>query len=454
MKPLKYSFFITTVTFLSFILLLGKVTGLKTDNFGTTPIGFPCTNTVECVGEPGVSSECRNNICLCKSGYLPSYGLDNCLPIVNLIGGECEESQQCQQGTPGRLSECVSEQRKSSCQCTSDGVNELCAHVCLQKAETVGDPCEVDIQCTANLGELSECSSGICACLPDAKPLPPGNNSCVPAKDGEVPIGNPCRFSTECVGSSSFTSECTVSGRCSCKPGFVVNFLMNQCLPIVNKLGGTCVESQQCQQGTPGTFSTCSKSNFKPNINGSICNCTSNAVNSPGGNECYTEAKLVGDSCIIHEQCISKLGPSQCIENQTAFVLLCLGAFAGVCLAQEGVYPECPATGTTQIAHPNCTIFIVCIEGRGTEIVCSLGLYYNPATTLCDFPFNVPECIEGTRAPLPPTTTRPTTPITEDPTDPTDDLTSTLVPTGEPTEEPPTEEPTEAPEEPTTTNTN
>jgi len=65
-------------------------------------------------------------------------------------------------------------------------------------------------------------------------------------------------------------------------------------------------------------------------------------------------------------------------------------------------------------------------------MVCPGDLYYNPELEICDFSFNVPDCIEGTRAPIAGstvTTQRTTTeesssststeePITEEPTKP------------------------------------
>jgi len=102
--------------------------------------------------------------------------------------------------------------------------------------------------------------------------------------------------------------------------------------------------------------------------------------------------------------------------KQGTYPFLCVWI---IIVPSTGQIPTCPPVGEPQFPHPNCTLFYFCANGHPKEIACSVGLYYNPKTTLCDYPANVPECIEGTRAPLPSIsttmmTTEPTT--TEEPT--------------------------------------
>ena len=113
--------------------------------------------------------------------------------------------------------------------------------------------------------------------------------------------------------------------------------------------------------------------------------------------------------------------------------------------------PECPDEGDVNIPLENCSEYYVCSNGQGVVQPCPDNLYWNPETQECDYPENVPECVDGTRPPI-----GPTDPTTSGPTvDPTDEPTEE--PTTEPTEEPttePTEKPTTEPtEEPTTERT-
>jgi len=102
--------------------------------------------------------------------------------------------------------------------------------------------------------------------------------------------------------------------------------------------------------------------------------------------------------------------------KQAICLVICLSALLSLSAAQEVQYPP---EEVVQLPLPDCGKFVVCDEGLAIEITCQSGLYYNSATTLCDYPENIPECIEGTRAPigstLPVTTevTVETTEITE-----------------------------------------
>ncbi|CAL8130443.1 unnamed protein product [Orchesella dallaii] len=98
---------------------------------------------------------------------------------------------------------------------------------------------------------------------------------------------------------------------------------------------------------------------------------------------------------------------------------------------------ECPTEGVSYLPLPDCTLYLICINGQGVETECPRPLYYNPQEERCDFPENVPECIGGTRPPSSGAT--PTT--TEIPGETTTSSTteigeSTVTVTQGPTEEP------------------
>ncbi|CAL8130447.1 unnamed protein product [Orchesella dallaii] len=88
-------------------------------------------------------------------------------------------------------------------------------------------------------------------------------------------------------------------------------------------------------------------------------------------------------------------------------ILVCLAALSA---AYDS---ECPSEGFAQLPHPNCSLFIVCVHGRGSEIQCPTSLYYSAELGYCDYEQNVPDCVGGTRAPIGDTTTQR---LTEQPT--------------------------------------
>ncbi|ODM88464.1 putative chitinase 3 [Orchesella cincta] len=70
---------------------------------------------------------------------------------------------------------------------------------------------------------------------------------------------------------------------------------------------------------------------------------------------------------------------------------------------------DCPEEGVAYIPQPDCTLYVVCTHGQGNQMECPGSLFFNPRTNNCDFPGNVPECVEGTRSPIiNGTTPRPT----------------------------------------------
>jgi hypothetical protein len=73
------------------------------------------------------------------------------------------------------------------------------------------------------------------------------------------------------------------------------------------------------------------------------------------------------------------------------------------CILQAFIAVECPPEGISFIPDDNCSIYWICANGEGVSLTCPAGLYFNPDNHECDYPENVPECVDGTRPP--PTTT-------------------------------------------------
>ncbi|CAL8130437.1 unnamed protein product [Orchesella dallaii] len=110
---------------------------------------------------------------------------------------------------------------------------------------------------------------------------------------------------------------------------------------------------------------------------------------------------------------------------------------------------DCPSEGISYLPHPDCTLYIICVNGQGIEEECPRPLYFNPEQERCDFPENVPECVGGTRPPIAINSTTTTTTLepTEEPSIPTTTEISTNATSSTP---PATEEPTVLPNATTT----
>ena len=54
---------------------------------------------------------------------------------------------------------------------------------------------------------------------------------------------------------------------------------------------------------------------------------------------------------------------------------------------------ECPYGFSGLIPHPNdCNQFLQCANGITYTMNCGIGTVFNPLTTVCDWPHNVPGC--------------------------------------------------------------
>lgn len=133
-----------------------------------------CTKIEDCAGIPGVTSFCHlDDTCQCGSHYVSSLARDSCLEIQSELGNECEESQKCQAGLPGPHSECSPRGDKLICQCKPTAVSQPGEHKCYLKANRIGDPCEIQEQCNANLYS-SFCIGGTCGCVDPQVPSDDG----------------------------------------------------------------------------------------------------------------------------------------------------------------------------------------------------------------------------------------------------------------------------------------
>lgn len=56
----------------------------------------------------------------------------------------------------------------------------------------------------------------------------------------------------------------------------------------------------------------------------------------------------------------------------------------------------CPADFTGLLPHPEtCKKFLQCANGVTYVMDCGPGTAFNPITTVCDWPYNVPSCKTG-----------------------------------------------------------
>ncbi|ODM92432.1 Tenascin-X [Orchesella cincta] len=294
MKILSWKLFI----FLSFFITF-------TYGYGNTLIGGSCNNPADCVGDPGVTSECREGRCICRPGYFASIGKDDCLLLATGLGESCKEAPQCQKGTPGELSDCID----NICSCINGtSVPNENQETCLEVInEVLGKECEVTLQCTAGLpGAFSECVEELseppsgkkkCNCIADAVH---SENKCYLKA---VAVGGECEIDVQCTEGLGSLSKCEGKENkfCVCPVATSVPSGKNDsCLAITNKIGDSCSENIQCTTGKPRNLSECSSEG--------VCSCTIDSVNGVNLHVCHKKAQFVGDSCKIPRQCSVSLG--------------------------------------------------------------------------------------------------------------------------------------------------
>ncbi|CAL8075503.1 unnamed protein product [Orchesella dallaii] len=127
-------------------------------------IGRSCESSEQCVGIPGITSVCTSSEwCTCLPGYIKSREKSDCLRIVNKLDEKCEETQQCQQGTPGRESECrvtQSSPTQKVCKCKRNAVNQPGQNICYLKSQYM-EACRIQEQCMS-YQYSAQCLNGKC----------------------------------------------------------------------------------------------------------------------------------------------------------------------------------------------------------------------------------------------------------------------------------------------------
>lgn len=169
----------------------------------------------------------------------------------------------------------------------------------------LGEPCATDADCST---EHSICMDEICTCQAN---YIEAQNKCLKAADQ---LGEPCEVDQQCTFNLGDLSTCFTQGICICKTNGIPSSGRDKCLPVLQKLGDICEESIQCQQGTPGNYSECLENPQNPEVK--ICGCSDIAVPQNSTNKCLPKASKIGDPCEISEQCTESLGDlSECYSN-------------------------------------------------------------------------------------------------------------------------------------------
>ncbi|XP_059474740.1 fibrillin-1-like [Neocloeon triangulifer] len=134
---------------------------------------------------------CVAERCVCPENTVQNKQTDQCLPMIAL-GEACVENDQCPENA-----ECL----KKTCQCASKHYIEISVlgeqKSCLPVANVVGDACQFDDQCTANLGSPQSVSCG-----PNSKKCKCSDNF-VESKD-----------KTSCLKKASEGESCTQNQQC------------------------------------------------------------------------------------------------------------------------------------------------------------------------------------------------------------------------------------------------
>ena len=219
--------------------------GVEADSFGCLPlrteVGELCSKpeqcqnlgieeSYDCLENPDDSSE---SVCTCKDpDFIASVNKDKCLPRLPLdADAECEEDEQCiaENAYCNRVSD---EDLQRKCQCKSGFTSS--ENKCLKLRTDLGETCEIQEQCTANI-EHSECDEDSqCKCIEDAIPHP-NNKACLIKATG---LGDSCEIDDQCVDQKNAACLRDRDGgelKCLCDgTNFVANPDDNQCYIVSN----------------------------------------------------------------------------------------------------------------------------------------------------------------------------------------------------------------------------
>ncbi|XP_052265186.1 multiple epidermal growth factor-like domains protein 10 isoform X7 [Dreissena polymorpha] len=222
----------------------------------TANLGETCSPNVQCTP---TNSECRNSVCVCRTGYRVNGNTCNLIGIGDSCAGStCLPANSfCNQ--------------QSVCACNT-GFYESSGS-CLQK-KNLGDTCTA--------GNNAMCGPDFSAC----SSLPPYTCVC---QSGYTRSGSSCVLSSANIGEpctnpsrSCVTSNTVCAGTCVCASGFIQSG--NACFLSTVTIGQSCTNPSR----------TCTTSNTVCGGSGT-CVCANGFVQS--GSTCITSNAALGDQC-------------------------------------------------------------------------------------------------------------------------------------------------------------
>ncbi|XP_034948962.1 prion-like-(Q/N-rich) domain-bearing protein 25 [Chelonus insularis] len=286
-------------------------------------VGRVCKYDKECYSD-NIWCNTTTSQCQCKPNYVGDSSNSRCLPIVNHIGGNCQDNKQCLVNMPNTT--CVNDQ----CVCITGfhHINGKC-----WKSVGFGEYCTVNQECShveyAQCNETNQCEcSKISVLTKDGK-------GCLPKAQA---IMGECKESEQC--SKAFDEADCIDNRCQCwnKSHFVLS--IGKC--ISNKeLGEACTEDYECYQGILSE----DVKNLK--CIDRICACAENFTNVEG-------------------KCVATDKNSRFMKNHSVLVFLVLCLVTASCSTisvafRHHVYPCLNRRLHTQTMK-SCTYDVDCIE--------------------------------------------------------------------------------------------
>ncbi|KFD55583.1 hypothetical protein M513_03635 [Trichuris suis] len=410
----------------------------------TKSIGLPNQTLHNCSSVPTIcapNAVCKNQLCVCKHGYIgdglqcnpdPTNCLFNrsiCDPNARCIEGQC----QCSPGYIGNGRKCFPDPKDCHvdiqlcskyarcvdrrCECipgfSGDGIDctvvpvpdqENCtlnSGICQEWSKCILGRCVCDItsthgQCNGNVSATLDCrndpsichrhavcSGSVCIC----KQGYTGNGlNCLPVGKDCVLNPNVCSPDATCV-----------SGQCLCKQGYTGNGIT--CSPIATP-AATCEQNPEkcsvnaicrngeciCKQGYIGNGSSCVVDANDCLMNPGICpanaqcfmrRCLCNAGYEGDGKSCTPVVKSCQHGCDPNSHCFN--GKCVCNANYVGDGLRCF----------KSTVPTCSHDASICDYHAECKKFgnisvCICNEGfEGTGLICKATSSKNlPKTTL------------------------------------------------------------------------
>ncbi|XP_065335080.1 fibulin-2-like [Cloeon dipterum] len=206
----------------------------KVDEEATTlpPQQLPeiqCSSGVVCESQWGPNADCFGGRCECKDGSEFYADEAKCIePITSF-----RSSQTCTSDRECRINE--SKCRQGKCQCEDKFIESIDKSKCLPLMDRIGGGCEEDMQCST-LNRNTECKDYQCVCRPGTKLNQLG--ACIESKD----LDAKCNGNDMCTTPNSICYQNT----CVCKEGFVVAADNKRCLEVADGFKSRCEESIQC----------------------------------------------------------------------------------------------------------------------------------------------------------------------------------------------------------------